>query len=65
MAAAFEGELVRLKVPFFAIRPEFVQPAGGDVGDKVRAESGTKRVVSAKELASLRGRMLQLLEDMC
>jgi Protein of unknown function (DUF2458) len=53
MVAAIDRELTTLRVPFFAIKHELVQKAGGAEG-----------VLCKAELVELQKKMLQLLQDL-
>lgn len=59
MEAASVGELERLEVPFFCTMGELISEQGEKRGQK------RKGTVSREELAELRGRTVQLLEDLC
>ena len=70
MIAATEKELKGLGVPFFGVREELIRKQGHetkekDSGNGVKPPESGDGKIGEEELKGLRGKMVELLEDLC
>ncbi|KAK2873340.1 hypothetical protein FQN49_002436 [Arthroderma sp. PD_2] len=67
MTRALDSELKALGIPFFAIKQELIRSPSSDDSSSKQASinNGTDNCITQEEVALLRLRMLELLQDLC